>query len=104
MITTGGSGAPPAPHSIIALQAYARDLVGAELIQSWLFDLMDLLELHEEACKPVWADAKVGALDWVRFHEAMRLPGNFVVVGDALMKLNPIYGMCDPSHGGANRR
>ena len=78
-------------HSIEDVRAYTRDLNGSHLIEPWLWDLFDVLESHMEECRPYYADATVGPLSWIKYHEA-QLPKNFLAVGDSNMKLNPVYG------------
>ncbi|KAG8913742.1 hypothetical protein FRC01_004408, partial [Tulasnella sp. 417] len=91
-ITTGGWNSPKPPHSIAELRTYTKSLYGQENLPDWVWTLFDLLEEHEEECSPFHADANVGPLSWVRWHLAKDLPPNFVAIGDATMKLNPIYG------------
>ncbi|KIO16583.1 hypothetical protein M407DRAFT_33763 [Tulasnella calospora MUT 4182] len=91
-ITTGGWNSPESPHSIAELRSYVKSLYGQENLPDWAWTLLDFLEDHEEECSPFHAEAKVGPLNWIRWHQAKNLPPNFVAVGDAIMKLNPVYG------------
>lgn len=93
LITTGGWGAPAVPHSIQEIKIYVKALHGSELIAPWVFELFDLLEKHEDECRPYWTDCKPGALYWIKYHEALEsIPSNFAAIGDAMMKVNPVYG------------
>lgn len=78
------------------VRAYVQSLDGQEHLPDWAWALFDLLEEHEEECTPFYADAKVGPLNWVRWQMAKDLPKNFVAIGDAIMKLNPVYGEMIP--------
>ncbi|KAG9047420.1 hypothetical protein FS837_002276 [Tulasnella sp. UAMH 9824] len=91
-ITTGGWDSPESPHSIAELRPYVKSLYGQENLPDWAWTLLDFLEEHEEECSPFHAEAKVGPLNWIRWHLAKNLPPNFVAIGDAIMKLNPVYG------------
>lgn len=92
LITSGGWYGPQAAHSMAEVRAYVQSLDGQEHLPDWAWALFDLLEEHEEECTPFYADAKVGPLNWVRWQMAKDLPKNFVAIGDAIMKLNPVYG------------
>ncbi|KAG8913449.1 26S proteasome regulatory subunit 8, partial [Tulasnella sp. 417] len=91
-ITTGGWNFAESPHSIAELRIYVKSLYGQENLPDWAWTLLDFLEEHEEVCSPFHAEAKVGPLNWIRWHQAKDLPPNFIAVGDAIMKLNPVYG------------
>ncbi|KAG8899367.1 hypothetical protein FRC00_001523 [Tulasnella sp. 408] len=92
LITTGGWNGAGSPHSVADLRTYVRSLYGQENLPDWTWTLLDFLEEHEEEYSPFHAEARVGPLNWIRWHQAKNLPPNFVAVGDAVMKLNPIYG------------
>lgn len=96
LITTGGWNGAGSPHSVAELRAYVKSLYGQENLPDWTWALLDLLEEHEEECSPFHAEARVGPLNWIRWHQAKNLPPNFVAIGDAIMKLNPIYGTKAP--------
>ena len=55
--------------------------------------MLDLIEEHENDLNAHFTDAVAGPLSYIQYHKAETLPDNFVAVGDAVMKLNPIYGM-----------
>ncbi|KAG8993688.1 hypothetical protein FRB90_000621 [Tulasnella sp. 427] len=92
LITTGGWNEPQACHSMAEVRAYVQSLDGQEHLPNWAWTLFDLLEEHEAECTPFYTDAKVGPLNWVRWQMAEGLPPNFIAIGDAIMKLNPVYG------------
>ncbi|KAG9018333.1 hypothetical protein FRB95_005481 [Tulasnella sp. JGI-2019a] len=56
--------------------------------------MFDILEAHEEGCKPWYTDAHPGKMTFVKYHETQEgvLQRNWVAVGDSFMKLNPFYG------------
>ncbi|KAG8895307.1 hypothetical protein FRC00_007625, partial [Tulasnella sp. 408] len=81
LILTGGWNNAESPHSVEGLRIYVKSLYGQENLPDWIWTLLDFLEEHEEECSPFHAEAK-----------AKDLPPNFVAIGDAIMKLNPIYG------------
>ncbi|KIO25650.1 hypothetical protein M407DRAFT_25024 [Tulasnella calospora MUT 4182] len=92
LIATGGWNDAESPHSVAELRIYVKSLYGQENLPDWTWTLLDFLEEHEEECSPFHAEARVGPLNWIRWHQAKDLPPNFVAIGDAIMKLNPIYG------------
>ncbi|KIO18264.1 hypothetical protein M407DRAFT_32070 [Tulasnella calospora MUT 4182] len=92
LITTGGWNGARSPHSVAELRTYVKSLYGQENLPDWAWTLLDFLEEHEDECLPFHAEAKVGPLNWIRWHQAKSLPPNFVAIGDAIMKLNPVYG------------
>ncbi|KAG9047419.1 hypothetical protein FS837_002275 [Tulasnella sp. UAMH 9824] len=92
LITTGGWNGAGSPHSAAELRTYVKSLYGQENLPDWAWTLLDFLEEHEEECSPFHAEAKVGPLNWIQWHQAKSLPPNFVAIGDAIMKLNPVYG------------
>ncbi|KAG9047422.1 hypothetical protein FS837_002278 [Tulasnella sp. UAMH 9824] len=92
LVATGGWNGGESPHSIAELRIFVKSLYGQENLPEWAWTLLDFLEEHEEECSPFHAEAKVGPLNWIRWHQAKDLPPNFVAIGDAIMKLNPIYG------------
>lgn len=88
-IICGGPGVLDRPHSIQEIRSYIKDLHGTP---EWLCDMIDLLEMHEEECRPTWADVTTKPANWIQYHKVEGLPPNFVAVGDAVMNLNPAYG------------
>ncbi|KAG8883403.1 hypothetical protein FRB97_006685 [Tulasnella sp. 331] len=96
MIASGGWGVTKEqrPHGIDELREYTKSLHNAEATPQWIFKLYDLLEEHGDECSPWFADYHPGKMSFIKYHEAQKgtLPSNWVAVGDATIKLNPIYG------------
>ncbi|KAG8887483.1 hypothetical protein FRB98_009564 [Tulasnella sp. 332] len=96
MIASGGWGVTKEqrPHGIDELREYTKSLHNAEATPQWIFKLYDLLEEHGDECSPWFADYHPGKMSFIKYHEAQKgtLPSNWVTVGDATIKLNPIYG------------
>lgn len=96
LVASGGWGVGPdqRPHSIPELREYTKSLYNSEHIPRWIFRLYDFLEEHEEEFKPWFLDLSTGKMAFVEYHRAQKggLPDNWVAVGDAMMKLNPVYG------------
>lgn len=92
-ILTGGWDTLATPLSMTETRSYAESLLGSEKFPSWLWDLFSLLEKNAIECNGYFTTAKVGLLSWIQWHKAAKeLPPNFVAVGDAIMKVNPVYG------------
>ncbi|KAG8893437.1 hypothetical protein FRB99_001945, partial [Tulasnella sp. 403] len=89
-LTCGGWDIDDHPHSIGEIRTFVQTLNGSDQAPRWIFDLFDFLEEHQDECKPFYADAAAGTLNWVQYHNA-KLPTNFAAVGDSVMKLNPVY-------------
>ncbi|KAG8887484.1 hypothetical protein FRB98_009565 [Tulasnella sp. 332] len=96
MIVCGGWGATKEqrPHGIDEIREYTKSLRNAEATPQWIFKLYDLLEQLGEECSPWFADYHPGKMSLIKYHEAPQgtLPSNWVAMGDAIVKLNPIYG------------
>ncbi|KAG8926052.1 hypothetical protein FRC02_009254 [Tulasnella sp. 418] len=93
LITCGGWNVSERPHSFDEYRAYVSSLDFMEPVPKWVFALFDFLEEHADEVNPRWNDANVGPLYWVQYHKALDVvPSNFIAVGDASMKLNPIFG------------
>ncbi|KAG9029737.1 hypothetical protein FRB95_004939 [Tulasnella sp. JGI-2019a] len=88
-----GVTAEQLPHSIQEFRAYAQTLHQSKT-PDWINKLFDILETHEEECRPWWVEPPSGRMSFVKYHEAPKgtLPDNWVAVGDAISKLNPVYG------------
>lgn len=81
------------PKSLPEVRIFVLSMAGAERIPKFVFKLLDFLEEHEEEISPWFFDAKMGRMSYIHYHEAKGLPSNWLAVGDAVMKLNPIYGL-----------
>ncbi|KAG8993375.1 hypothetical protein FRB93_001988 [Tulasnella sp. JGI-2019a] len=96
LITTGGWDltADQRPHSIDELRAYLKSIHRSETTPDWVYGLLDILEANEEACAPWWVEVPAGRMSYIKYQEAPKgtLPDNWIAVGDAFLKLNPIYG------------
>ncbi|KAG8875042.1 hypothetical protein FRB97_005463 [Tulasnella sp. 331] len=96
MLLSGGRGMieEPIPRTISAFRDYVKSLHHSDATPGWIYQILDLLEAHEDECAPWHADVKPGKMAFVKYHEAQEgtLPSNWVAVGDSVIKLNPIYG------------
>ncbi|KAG8873515.1 hypothetical protein FRB97_006658 [Tulasnella sp. 331] len=91
-LTTAAWDSGQAPKSLTELRVYIQSMVSAERTAGFVFELLDFLEVHEEEISPWFFDAMIGKMSYIQYHEAKGLPSNWVAIGDASMKLNPIYG------------
>ncbi|KAG8881073.1 hypothetical protein FRB97_000192 [Tulasnella sp. 331] len=84
------------PHTIAEVKPFVTSLYGAEHIPPCFLELLDWLEEHEDELSPSSTYVKPGPLSWIRYQDVDgkngTLPNNWVAIGDAVMKLNPVYG------------
>ncbi|KAG8986886.1 hypothetical protein FRB93_005033 [Tulasnella sp. JGI-2019a] len=96
IITAGGWGvtANQRPHSIDEIRIYLKSIHQSENTPDWIFQLLDVLAIHEEECAPWYSEIPAGNMSFIKYHQAPKgtLPDNWVAVGDAFFKLNPVYG------------
>ncbi|KAG9029095.1 hypothetical protein FRB95_005744 [Tulasnella sp. JGI-2019a] len=96
IITAGGWGvtADQRPHSIDEIRVYLKSIHQSENTPDWIFQLLDVLAVHEEECAPWYSEIPTGNMSFIKYHQAPKgtLPDNWVAVGDAFFKLNPVYG------------
>ncbi|KAG8985257.1 hypothetical protein FRB93_005907 [Tulasnella sp. JGI-2019a] len=96
LITTGGWGvtAEQRPRSLDELRAYLKSLHHSETTPDWMYKLLDVLEAHRGECAPWYIEVPTGRMSFIKYHQAPKgsLPNNWVAVGDAFFKLNPVYG------------
>lgn len=92
----GGRGltAEERPHTVDEFRTYTKSLHHSDATPNWIYEMYDILEAHEEECKPWYAVVHPGKLSYIKYHEAEKgaLPSNWVAIGDSTIKLNPIYG------------
>src|SRR4051794_510788 len=91
MLTTGGWDVHERPRSAADIKTYVESLDGINNAPPWLWDFLDFLEEHEQECNPSYSEVNPGQLSWIQYH-LVSGPRNYVAVGDAMMKLNPVYG------------
>ncbi|KAG9002023.1 hypothetical protein FRB94_004173 [Tulasnella sp. JGI-2019a] len=70
-----------------------KSIHGADSTPDFIWQTLDFLEEHEDDC-PCWIyDANAGKMSNILYHKGSEaLPSNWVAIGDAVTKLNPIYG------------
>ncbi|KAG9024545.1 hypothetical protein FRB95_011362 [Tulasnella sp. JGI-2019a] len=89
-----GPGWTARPHSASELVATLRDYADFRhgRIPPWTLDLLLFFEAHEAECEPFYRDLAYPPLSWIRYHNAPpgSLPRNFVAIGDASVRLNPV--------------
>lgn len=91
-VLTGGWGEAPVVRKISDVRTYGKDLVGSDTFPQVAWDVLEFLEGIEDDYPPYYSEVKVGPLRWMQYHKEKSLPQNFIAVGDASMKLNPIWG------------
>ncbi|KAG8853499.1 hypothetical protein FRB96_008101 [Tulasnella sp. 330] len=89
-----GTTAEQRPRGLTELRAYTKSLHNSEHTPQWVYEIFDLLEAHEEECRPWYSDVHTGKMSFVKYHKAEKesLPSNWVAIGDSMLKLNPTYG------------
>ncbi|KAG8855717.1 hypothetical protein FRB96_006761 [Tulasnella sp. 330] len=96
IICMGAWGVDLPLHTITEVRPYVTSLYGAEHIPTWFLELLDWLEAHDDEFSPWSKVIKPGPLNWIQYQNVDdtngTLPNNWVAVGDAVMRLNPVYG------------
>ncbi|KAL5489740.1 hypothetical protein ACEPAI_4572 [Sanghuangporus weigelae] len=88
----GGWGDPPLPETFSEVKDWLGDLEKEKetVIPPWIYELVDtLLKIdgdHETEL------GRYPNCSWIRYERAPYISSNFVAVGDAVMRVNPIYG------------
>ncbi|KAL5529778.1 hypothetical protein ACEPAG_5765 [Sanghuangporus baumii] len=88
----GGWGDPPLPETFSEVKDWLGNLEKEKetVIPPWIYELVDtLLKIdgdHETEL------GRYPSCSWIRYERAPYIPSNFVAVGDAVMRVNPIYG------------
>ncbi|KAG8981458.1 hypothetical protein FRB93_008679 [Tulasnella sp. JGI-2019a] len=92
-IAFGALGGNEKPHTIPEIRVTIQSLHGDGSPPEFIGRILDFLEEHEDDCIPWIYDANTGKMHNIPYHEAPEaLPSNWVAIGDAVTKLNPIYG------------
>lgn len=67
-------------------------------VPDWFINLLEFLEDHSGECNLRYSDVAPGGMYWVKYHEFPQgsIPSNFVAIGDAVMKIPPTAGKCNP--------
>ncbi|KAG9037280.1 hypothetical protein FRB95_006223 [Tulasnella sp. JGI-2019a] len=92
-IAVGSWGDNEKPHTIPEMRLTIKSIHGADSTPDFIWQTLDFLEEHEDDC-PCWIyDANAGKMSNILYHKGSEaLPSNWVAIGDAVTKLNPIYG------------
>jgi hypothetical protein len=99
MCLAGGPGWTGHVESIADLRAHCKDMRGIKPIPEWVYKVLDNIE-EDELSNPGGPDApvykqamKLSDMHYVKYHEHVAvLPNNFVALGDAHLRLNPVFG------------
>ncbi|KAE9398024.1 hypothetical protein BT96DRAFT_1032689 [Gymnopus androsaceus JB14] len=91
MMFIGQSGDDvPVYETMSAVRALVQDLVPhKDPIPDWVFETLDILEDFQDQIS--FAHVRVPRTTYVRYHQAMNLPSNFVALGDSVMTVNPTF-------------
>ncbi|KAG8861409.1 hypothetical protein FRB96_002858 [Tulasnella sp. 330] len=89
-----GSTAEQQPHAVDEFRACTKSLNNSEMTPGYIYEMFDTRQAREEECAPWYANIRPGKMPFIKYQEAAMgaLPSNWVAVGDAVMKVNPIYG------------
>ncbi|KAJ7101457.1 hypothetical protein B0H15DRAFT_816167 [Mycena belliarum] len=77
------------PKNLAELKEYARGLHMVRPIPAWIFELMDVLEEVEDSATV--SLVRIPPTTYVRYHQAINLPSNWIAVGDSCMTLDPLF-------------
>ncbi|EGN92006.1 hypothetical protein SERLA73DRAFT_191747 [Serpula lacrymans var. lacrymans S7.3] len=92
-ISSGAWDIADLPKTIDGVKKFASSMIMDVPLPSWLFQLLDMLgedpQVHETMTVSY---IRVPPSCYYRFHQAAKLPSNWVALGDSVMNINPIFG------------
>jgi 2-polyprenyl-6-methoxyphenol hydroxylase-like FAD-dependent oxidoreductase len=109
-VLAGGAGFTGSIESVAELRAHVQAIRGPKPLPAWVFVVIDKLEEQDAEFPAKYSTANIcasvlgvvivagtdegtAAMHWVKYHEhADTLPANYVVLGDAWMRMNPVFG------------
>ncbi|KIM27239.1 hypothetical protein M408DRAFT_330146 [Serendipita vermifera MAFF 305830] len=97
-LSFGGFGIPSEelPKTPEELKDFYREFktFSGKPMDDWYYDLVDYLSQDGGWERAHYEECKIPPCVYVKYHEvASTLPRNFVALGDAVMRLSPIYGL-----------
>ncbi|KAG8985260.1 hypothetical protein FRB93_005910 [Tulasnella sp. JGI-2019a] len=92
VLSASGWGHTEGQKTIPEFRIHIKSMVGSERTPPFVFELLNFLEGHEVEISPWAFDLMIGKMSYVPYQDTRGLPSNRVVVGDAVMRLNLIYG------------
>ncbi|KIK62617.1 hypothetical protein GYMLUDRAFT_506111 [Collybiopsis luxurians FD-317 M1] len=76
--------------SIAAIRTLLPDLIANTPIPEWVFRCVDMLEETQVNVK--YSHVRIPPTTYIRYHQAVNIPCNFVASGDSVMSVDPIFG------------
>ncbi|KAJ4483585.1 hypothetical protein J3R30DRAFT_3698455 [Lentinula aciculospora] len=78
-------------ESLDDIRAFIRDLkVYKDPVPSWIFEGLDIIE--ESQSDLHFSHVRVFPTAYIRYHQTVNLPSNFIALGDSVLSVDPIYG------------
>ncbi|KAJ7463170.1 hypothetical protein FB451DRAFT_1139544 [Mycena latifolia] len=77
------------PRNLAELKVFVGGLNTMQPIPDWVFKVVDMLEEVNDSA--AIATLKIAPTSYVRYHQAINLPANWVALGDSVMTLNPLF-------------
>ncbi|KIK57714.1 hypothetical protein GYMLUDRAFT_262886 [Collybiopsis luxurians FD-317 M1] len=80
-------------ESLDEIRGFLNDLVPYDPkypVPKWLFRLIDILE--ETRTSINYSHVRVPGTSYIRYHDTVNLPSNFVALGDSVMSIDPLFG------------
>ncbi|EGO20597.1 hypothetical protein SERLADRAFT_476950 [Serpula lacrymans var. lacrymans S7.9] len=78
------------PRTLQAAKEYMNTMVLQLPPPEWFSEMLDLLAEVED--RMTFSVVHVPPTSYIRFHQAVSLPSNWVAIGDSVMRLNPVFG------------
>ncbi|KIY62757.1 hypothetical protein CYLTODRAFT_447021 [Cylindrobasidium torrendii FP15055 ss-10] len=78
------------PRNIDDIINYVHSLQTVQPLPEWIYQTLELLRECEDSV--VSKHVFFPAPSWTQYHTCSDLPSNFVALGDAVARLNPLYG------------
>ncbi|THH06443.1 hypothetical protein EW145_g4086 [Phellinidium pouzarii] len=86
-----GWGAPPMPMDFDSIKDWFKNFsIDHQKIPEWILPLLDILLEYKDQCEIL--TGKYSDPSWLRFERAPYVPSNFIAIGDAVMRVNPVFG------------
>ncbi|KAJ7169345.1 hypothetical protein C8R43DRAFT_1060176 [Mycena crocata] len=85
-----GGDIRPQPRTMAEVKEWVRGCKITQEIPGWIFEILDMLEEIED--QAVVSFLKPAPTSYIRYHQAVSIPSNFVALGDSVMTVNPTFG------------
>ncbi|KAF5384566.1 hypothetical protein D9757_006481 [Collybiopsis confluens] len=76
--------------SFTSIRSLLHDLVGTAPVPEWVFQCVDILE--EAQVEINYSHVRIPPSTYIRYHQGINLPSNFVASGDSIMSVDPLFG------------